>query len=198
MEHRTPTREDGPPGPPPPRASGPAEPPPRSSPGWLRVLRAPFLLLAALVLALEEWLWEPLRRFMARLGQLPVLRAVERFIASLPPWAALGTFALPSVVLLPAKLLGLHLLATGHPLLGVSAFIAAKVVGTAIVGRLFTLTEPALRRIGWLARALDAFQAFKRRIFAAIRDSAPFRAAAAALRALRVRVRALFVAHEPP
>jgi hypothetical protein len=150
------------------------------------------VLLAAAVLALEAWLWEPLKRAMAWLGRLPVLRALERWIAGLPPWAALATFATPSVVLLPAKLLGLQLLASGERLLGLGVFALAKVAGTAIVARLFTLTEPALRRMPWFARLLDAFLGFKTRVFTAIRESAPVRTAAAALSALRAHVAAAF------
>lgn len=160
-------------------------------PLWRRLLGAPFVLAAALVLALEEWLWDPLKRAMAWLGQLPVLRAFERWVQRLPPYGALCTFALPSAVLLPAKLIGLHFLANGQRLLGLGVFLLAKVLGTAIVGRLFTLTEPTLRQLPWAARALDRFLAFKKRVFTAVRENVLVRRAAALLRALRASVRAL-------
>ncbi len=160
-------------------------------PLWRRLLSAPFVLLAALILALEEWLWDPLKRAMAWVGSLPVLRGFERWIRSLPPWGAFCLFALPSLVLLPAKLVGLHFLASGQRTVGLLVFFGAKVVGTAIVGRLFTLTEATLRTLPWFARALDGFLALKRRVFAAVWEHPMVLRARALGLGVRVRLRAL-------
>ena len=109
------------------------------------------LLLAALIL-FEEWGWAPLSRLMARLGQLPVLRHIEALIKRLPPYAALALFLLPTVLLLPVKLLALWLIGMGRAKLGVLVIVGAKVVGTATLARLFALTQPALMQMPWFAR----------------------------------------------
>ena len=86
----------------------------------------------------------PLQRLLARIGRWPGLRWVEGWVRSLPPWGAVCLFALPTALLLPVKLLALWAMGHGHVVLGVTVIALAKVVGTAVVARLFTLTQPAL------------------------------------------------------
>ena len=54
-------------------------------------------------------------------------------------------------------------------------FIGAKIVGTAIVARLFQLTEAQLLRIPWFARAYAVFMPWKNALTAWIHDSWPWR-----------------------
>ncbi|MFM2120185.1 MAG: hypothetical protein RL722_1653, partial [Pseudomonadota bacterium] len=136
-------------------------------------------LLLALVLLFEEWGWGPLQRAMAWLGRLPVLRQIEAWIARLPPYGALALFLLPSVSLLPIKLLALWLIGQGHAGLGLSVIVAAKLAGTAILARLFALTQPALMRLAWFARLFTRWMAFKDALLARARASAAWRAAVA-------------------
>lgn len=126
-----------------------------------RVLTTPFIVLAAFLLWFWEWLWDPLQALMARLGRLPVLRRIEAQAARAPPYAALALFVLPGISLLPFKLAGLYFIAHGKPLLGLATFLTAKLVGTALVARLFTLTKPQLLHIGWFARSYAAVLRFK-------------------------------------
>ncbi len=89
---------------------------------WQRVLLAPLVLLAALVFALEDWLWDPLTRLVSGLMRLPALRRVDVAVRSLPPYAALAALLTPALVLLPLKVVGLALFARGHAGLGVGVF----------------------------------------------------------------------------
>jgi hypothetical protein len=116
---------------------------------------APLWWGAALFLILEEWVWNKLKAGMAVIARLPVFAALERWMARLPPYAALAVFALPSLVLLPAKLLGLYFLSHGKVLAGVAVAVIAKLIGTALVARIFTVTKPALMQLGWFARLHD-------------------------------------------
>lgn len=118
----------------------------------MRFLRAIFVFLAALLILFEEWLWAPLQRFMQAFGQRPLIRRLAQGIQQLPPYGAVTIFLLPGMVLLPFKLGGLWLLSQGHPLLGVSIFLLAKIVGTALVAWLFGLTKTTLLQIGWFRR----------------------------------------------
>jgi hypothetical protein len=106
-------------------------------------------VLVALIVLFEQWGWEPLQRLMARIAELPGLRHLESLIARLPPWAALVVLLLPSLLLVPVKLGALWLIGIGRGGLGVLLIVVAKVVGTAVIARLFTLTRPALRRLSW-------------------------------------------------
>ena len=135
----------------------------------LRALGFPFVLLAALILWLEDWLWEPLGNLMRWIGQLPVIRNIENLIRRAPPWLALACFAIPLVTLLPFKLAGLWLLGQGHVFSGVGVFLSAKVVGTALGARIFALTRPALMRMAWFARLWEGFVRLREYVYARVK-----------------------------
>ena len=143
-----------------------------------RLLRQVLTALVALLLLFEEWGWEPLAALLGRLGRLPGLGWLERQIAALPPWAAVAVFALPALALFPVKLLALFLLGQGHALLGVVVLLAAKILGTAVLARLFTLTQPALMRLAWFARWYPRWKKWKDGVMAQVRASATWRAVA--------------------
>ncbi|MBS1145043.1 MAG: hypothetical protein H6R14_2449 [Proteobacteria bacterium] len=154
-----------------------------------RLLTPPFVLLAAFVLWFWEWLWDPLERLMARIGRLPLLHRLEGWIAGAPRYVALACFLIPGAVLLPFKLIGLYFIGHGAPLLGLVTFLAAKVVGTALVARIFALTKPQLLEIAWFARAYAAVVRFRMRIFDALHRHPVYQRTRAALAAFRARLK---------
>lgn len=125
----------------------------------------------ALLIVFEEWGWEPLARLMASIARLPLLASTERRIVALPSYAALVLFALPWLFLLPLKLFALWLIGNGHVLLGAAAVSVAKLAGTAVVARLFTLTKPALMRLPWFARVYERWRIWKDDILDQVRAS---------------------------
>src|SRR5690349_9127820 len=133
-----------------------------------RLIAAPFVILAAIIILIEDWLWDDLARLAAAIGRLPVFHQIEMLIAALPPYAALVFFAVPSLLLIPVKLVALYFISHGHALFGLMTVIGAKIAGTALVARIFTLTRPRLLRISWFAWAYEHFVAFKARIYAVI------------------------------
>jgi hypothetical protein len=143
--------------------------------------------LLALLILFEEWGWEPLQRAVARLGRLPLLRRLEAAVARLPPWAALLVVALPALALLPVKLAALGLIAHGQRLLGLAVIVAAKLVGTAVVARLFTLTQPALMQLPWFVRLYTRWAAWKHLLLARVRASWAWRWGRVARRQARQR-----------
>lgn len=134
-----------------------------------KLLAAPFLLLAALIVLLEDWLWDDLLRLAVWLGRLPVLRQIEALITALPPYGALVTFAAPSLLLVPVKLVALWFIGHGHAALGVLTAVVAKIAGTALVARIYALTETKLLMIGWFAALHERFVLFKTRMYAALK-----------------------------
>lgn len=129
----------------------------------------------ALVILFEEWGWEPLQRALVRLAHALGLEGVEERIRRLPPYAALAVFLVPSLMLVPVKVLALWLIGLGRVMLGTLVIVAAKVVGTAIVARLFTLTKPALMRLAWFEQAYTAWVRWKEALLAHVRQSWPWR-----------------------
>lgn len=169
-------------------------PPPAAAPppvGWPhRLVRGLFGILAAIWLLLEDWVWDRLTLAMRWLGRLPIVRGLEARIARLGPKAAIAVFVVPWLLLLPAKLLAFWLIGTGHAGLGVAVFVAAKLLGTALLARLFTLTRPALLTIGWFRRLYDWFVAIKQRLYAFVRSLRAVQWAKALLARWRSQVRA--------
>lgn len=138
----------------------------------LRLLQLPL----ALIVMFYEWGWETLAHVFDWLARRRLWHAMEEAIRRLPPWAALLVFALPTVLLFPVKLLALWLIASGQKTIGVVVILAAKIVGTAVVARLFSLTQPALLRLHWFAAAYRWFVPWKDAWLDAIRASWPWRA----------------------
>jgi hypothetical protein len=153
--------------------------------------------LLALVILFEEWGWEPLRRGLLWLGRIPVMRRIEAAAARLPPGPALVLLLLPTLGLLPVKLLALWLIARGAALAGLVVILAAKVIGTAVLAWLFTLTQPALMRMPWFAAGYRRWHAWKEGLLAWVRASWAWRTGravkAAVKRSLRRWVRWLRV-----
>jgi hypothetical protein len=161
---------------------------PRAPWPW-RALRAVMLAFAAVVIAVEEWGWRPLTAWAARLARWPPLMHLEAHIRATSPGVALVLFAVPAVLLFPVKLLALWLMHLGHAALGVAIIVLAKLLGTALVGRLFIITEPQLMRFAWFARAVGWWRATKLRVRAALERSAGWQALLRARRRLSLWLR---------
>ena len=145
----------------------------------------------ALLLLFEEWGWEPLARAVARLARLPLWAWIEHKIQALPPWGALLVFGLPMLALLPVKLLAIYLLGSGQKLLGLAVLIGAKLLGTAIMARLFQLTQPTLMQYRWFATLYPQWKLWKDGIEAWIRASAILQEAGRIKAKVRLRWQAL-------
>ncbi len=137
----------------------------------LRWLRRGAEALIALVILFEEWGWEPLQRALAWVARLPPLAWIERRIAALPPYAALAVFILPTLMLLPVKLAALWLIGIGRAGLGLTVIVIAKLIGTALLARLFKLTQPALMQLAWFAHWYGRWTAWKERVLTQVRAS---------------------------
>ena len=127
-------------------------------------LIAPFAWSAAIVFLIEEAIWDWTAAWMAKLGAVRFIHALEQRIAALHAHWALFAFLLPSLILVPAKLIGLHAIATGHWFIGSSVFVLAKIAGMALFSRIFNLTRPALMQLAWVARLYERIMYYRNRI----------------------------------
>ena len=98
---------------------------------WLR----PLWVILALLFLVEAWLWDHLEPIVARVVNLiPWGRVkvwLKRTIEDLPPWAALGVFIVPFIVLLPLKFLEVFFLAKRQWLAAGLVLILAKLSASA-------------------------------------------------------------------
>jgi len=142
---------------------------------WRFLLRLIQLPLALIVL-FYDWGWETLSHVFDWLAKRPLWHAMENAIRRLPPWGAMVLFAVPTLLLIPVKLTALWLIARGQHVVGVLVIVAAKLLGTAVVARLFSLTQPALLQLRWFAAIYRWFIPWKDLWLDAIRASWPWRA----------------------
>jgi hypothetical protein len=153
------------------------------------LLKGALQVFLGLIIVFEEWGWRALADLLGRLARYHLWARLELGIARLPPYLALLAFAVPTLLLLPLKFLALFLIAQGQLLLATVLFLAAKVVATALIARLFELTQPALMQIGWFAWAHDAIMPWKEALTERLRASWPWRIARAWKERLRRRTR---------
>ena len=124
---------------------------------WFR----PLWVILALVFLLEAWLWDHLEPVVARVVNLVPWGRVKVWlkdtIESLPPWAALGVFIIPIIVLLPLKFLEVLFLAKRQWLAAALVLILAKLLGLGVTAFVFDATRGKLLQMSWFARMFDWF-----------------------------------------
>ncbi len=135
---------------------------------WKRWLTAPLILIASLVIWIEETLWDGLKWLTAKIALFKWVQRVEALIRRLPPYATIIVFLLPLTILLPFKLLAIYWMSQGHWFASLAVIIAAKVIGTAIEARMFVICKPQLMSIDWFRRLHDWLIQISDRVHAAL------------------------------
>ncbi len=103
-----------------------------------------FLNILAIILLLEEWLWEGLSGLAHGLISLLRLQAVELWLTQTRPPVALAAMLAPLVIVGPLNFFAIWMLWQGHVLAFAGLELAAKLLGTLLVARVFCLTKPQL------------------------------------------------------
>jgi hypothetical protein len=152
-----------------------------------RLLMPPMVVVAAAIMFFEEWLWDHLAAAMAWVARARVLRWLEARLAALPPYPAMAVFVIPGVLLLPVKLAALYLMAHGQAGSGLLVIVTAKIIGTAVVARIFTVCRPALVTVGWFRRLYEGIIRVKTRLYGAVKATAAWAAAVRWKNAIKAR-----------
>ncbi|MEO6409433.1 MAG: hypothetical protein ABIO45_11865 [Burkholderiaceae bacterium] len=177
-----------------PRPARPVRPrrrpghPTRPSAWPWRLLRGIALGLVALWLLFEEFGWRPLAAWLGKLAEWPPWARLEARVCAASPRAALVFFLVPAGLLLPVKLIALHLMQGGRPLAGMAVILAAKLIGTAIGGRIYLLARPALMTMPRFARAVAWWRLMRARVRHALRVSRGWQAVQRAVQSVRARL----------
>ncbi|WP_342712842.1 hypothetical protein AAFG13_17945 [Bradyrhizobium sp. B124] len=103
-----------------------------------------FAIVYFIVDAVFSYVTRPITAWMARQR---LMERVRVRVASLPPYPSLALFAVPVIILEPAKPLSAYLIGTGHFSPGAVTFIAAEVLKLTLVERLFQLNKEKLLSI---------------------------------------------------
>ncbi|NBO17666.1 MAG: hypothetical protein EBV03_00270 [Proteobacteria bacterium] len=109
------------------------------------------LSLLALLLLVEEWLWDVLTLLGHVLARRLHLQRFEAWLAQAPRQLALLAFLIPLFIVTPLNLFAFWMIAKGMVLRGVMLEIFAKLLGTLLVARVFALTRAQLLTYGWFS-----------------------------------------------
>ncbi|MEI8395009.1 MAG: hypothetical protein WCF85_09760 [Rhodospirillaceae bacterium] len=109
-----------------------------------KLLTLPLVILAALLILFEDFVWDKVTALAARLARLRLVARLEARVQQCGPRTTLALFAVPIICLIPVKLAALYFISTGHIISGIIVVLTAKVTGTAISARLFVIAKPKL------------------------------------------------------
>jgi hypothetical protein len=142
---------------------------------FLRLLLRLLTPFAIIVFLIEDLLIRRLGQQLGRLAAWPPIARAEAWAARLPPYGALALFLLPFSLVVPEKLLVILLLRAHHFCAVIAVLIGAKLVATAVVGRILSLCHPSLSKLAWFRRADDWVRLTRNRIHGAIKSTALWR-----------------------
>jgi len=112
-----------------------------------RVVRLILVSLAAIWMLFEDWVWDTIVELMEKVARLRIINRFESFLARQNRYLLLTLFTFPFLIVIPAKLYGLYLIADGKVIRGVTIFIVAEVLITALITRLFIISKDKLLQI---------------------------------------------------
>jgi len=151
-------------------------------------------VVAVLVVAytlLDELLFPLFRPAIRWLSDLRLFQRLGALIGRLPPYVALVLLAVPFVIIEPAKVGALWVIATGHVVEGVVLLLIAQVASLLICERIFHAGYEPLMRIGWFRAVLGWLFGIRDWALAIARETAAWKAAVGMARGVRDWVRGL-------
>src|SRR3989440_12914274 len=113
----------------------------------VRVWNTPIFAFATVYFIIDGVFSYVTRPITVWLSKRKFLERVRRWVTSLGPYPSLALFAVPVIILEPAKPLAGYLIGTGHFFAGAVTFIATEVLKLTLVERLFQLNRDKLLSI---------------------------------------------------
>ena len=133
-----------------------------------RIWKTPVLVLATVYFVLDGLFSYVTRPITVWISKVRFLERIRRWVVSLRPYPSLALFAVPVIILEPAKPLAGYLAATGHFFAGAITFVTAEVLKLSCVERLFRLNRKKLLSIPAFAtgykywrRMMDALESLE-------------------------------------
>jgi hypothetical protein len=125
-----------------------------------RVWNTPIFAVATVYFIMDGVFSHVTRPIAVWLSKKKLFEVLRCWATSFGPYGSLALFAVPVLVLEPAKPLSGYLLATGHFFYGALVFITAEVLKLTVVERLFQLNKNKLlsiRAFAWGYRDRDYY-----------------------------------------
>lgn len=156
-----------------------------------RALELATVPLAAAFVFFEQTLIKYLNVVMVAVARWPPIAHLEAWLVRLPPYAALAAFVTPSILILPIKLVAVGFGAMGYYGLALATLIVGKMLGTAVLARLYRVLRPRLMTIPWFAKADTWFFYWRDQAYAFVKSLPAWQRTAALVQRLRARIAAL-------
>lgn len=109
------------------------------------------LSLLAVILIIEEFLWDALTWLGKHIFRLVQLHTFEEWLHSSSRYVALVAFLIPVIVIAPLNFIAIACVAKGKIIRGIVIEIFAKLLATMLFARVFALTRQQLMSFGWFA-----------------------------------------------
>ena len=154
-----------------------------------RISRLILIVLAAIWMLFEDWVWDSILALMERVSRLKTVHRLEVFIARQNQYLLLVFFCVPFFIMIPAKVYGLYLIANGKFLRGITIFIVAKGLITALITRLFVISKDTLLSMPAFAASYYWFKDKKDWLYAELNRMPAWLAAKRTLADLRRRIK---------
>jgi len=156
-----------------------------------RAARFVLIILAAVWMLFEDWVWDSIVALMELVGRLKMISRLETFLAQQNQYLLLTLFIFPFLIMIPAKLYGLYLIAGGKVIRGVAIFVIAKGLITALVTRLFIISKDKLIRIKAFAAFYYWFKDKKEWLYSEVRKLPAWQMARGWITELKMKLRSL-------
>ena len=153
-----------------------------------RVLQIVLVPIAAAIVFIEQTIIRYLNKVTAAIAAWPPIARLEAWLVRLPPYWALLTFATPSILILPVKVAAFWFGMHGRYGLALGSVILGKLLGTAILARLYAILRPKLMTIPWFAWADTRFFAWRDRAYAFVKSLPAWQMVQAMMQAARARM----------
>lgn len=161
----------------------------KKKPLFKRAVRLLLIVLAAIWMLFEEWVWDSIVAVMEVVGRLRIINRFENVLAKQNPYFLLTLFIFPFLIMIPAKLYGLYLITGGKVFRGVFIFIMAKVTITALVTRLFIVSKHKILLIKSFATFYYWFEDKKEWLYSEVRKLPAWQAAREWISEFRYRLK---------
>jgi hypothetical protein len=112
-----------------------------------RLWKTPVFILATVYFVVDGVFSHVTRPITVWMAKKKLFERMRLWVTSLRPYPSLALFAVPVIILEPAKPLAGYLLGTGHFFAGAVTFITAEVLKLTFVERLFQLNREKLLSI---------------------------------------------------
>jgi hypothetical protein len=155
------------------------------------MLKKLLLTILAVVVIFEEWLWDILTITGHWLSRALHLERFDEQLSKASPPLALLAFLIPLIVVTPLNILALFQFMHGRVFQGILLEIAAKLLATLLVARVFRLVKPALLTFNWFAKLYTTIISLLRWAHNLIRDSAVYRLSVAMKATVKARLAAV-------